>query len=400
MANAANASVVTNTIPIKQGGLGVLDLQYINTSNVTIKREWRDDCTITLLNSQTSDLKMEFDVKSDTFSISSQPENSLDIVEIELILPEHFDISILAQEINLTSTNKGHGDFRVIANSGNIVLDKIRGENIHIDIPHGDLLIKKLMEGNANVNSRSINGKMINGDHVNMKTIGPISIGAMYTKNLHVNTSANEGELGDIKIGVLHGNGVITSSSGNITVNGVDGTLNIIANKGKITTQLNKLSLNNSTTMIAKNGGIDVNLDPGIKTSLVCSIDENSKSSRHSINIQSDTFNGDIDDTTATGHFSGVDNNKDLFGSSSGDSGGGGGGGKIDYDGARLQSLNTFSDINEVDNDSDGNNNSNNTDGANGSSSNNQASLILKSTGHIRIKTLSWMESIRRKHLG
>ena len=79
--------------------------------------------------------------------------------------------------------NKVQGNVSIETSGGSVILDKVRGENIDLDIGDATLNVKKVIEASAlNVSCSKLDAKMINGDMIDVKCMGEIQVGAMYSK--------------------------------------------------------------------------------------------------------------------------------------------------------------------------------------------------------------------------
>ena len=118
---------------------------------------------------------------NDNDSKQLQPEQP---IGINLYVPEIINIHIKGKKVDLEVKNKVQGDISIETQQGSVVVDKVRGENIDIDIGEATLNVKKVIEASAlNVKCSTLDAKMINGDLIDVNCTGNIQMGAMYSKD-------------------------------------------------------------------------------------------------------------------------------------------------------------------------------------------------------------------------
>jgi hypothetical protein len=79
-----------------------------------------------------------------------------------------------------------------------ITIDKMKGSEISIYNPMGNIQIKKVLEGNIFLACSNISGKMLNGDNIAVQANEEINIEAMYGGDTRLE-SANMLKLGLFK---------------------------------------------------------------------------------------------------------------------------------------------------------------------------------------------------------
>lgn len=288
--------------------------------------------------------------------------------DVHLILPEMFDVDVAAQEIALRTINKYHGDFSVQCKRGALSLEKVRGENITLACGSADVTVSKLLEGSAKVGCRSFSAKMVNGDNVQIKTMTGVDIGALYVKNVHIN-AASDG----INLGAVHGNVNLELKKGPVKLKSLDGSATILAHSGNVSLQANKLHQGTTTHLEARSGSVEVMADPSIEAQLHCQ--KIGASSRNSVDVSSENFQGDVTDSGADGVLVGRDESapgSDVLG------------GKINLRAASQQSLRTHEQEE--------------SDDAPPRALDELPRIEVRASGHIRVETTSWIDNIRRKY--
>lgn len=394
---------MSRTFDIRQNGQAFIDFRGVRDCKLEISSAWQDHVNIESegygeLGQGNCDsfLTIEESVEDETIAIRCHEDRAINDKSakiVKLTVPEMFNISIFAQGIQLELKNKIQGDFSLECSSGRISIDKLRGLNLQFSCGSADLTIKKLLEGNMHVRANRVSGKMVNGDIVDIKCKDSIDIEAMYAKESTL--VAN----GDVTVGLMHGATEVSSAEGDVKMSGIDGSFDILAEKGHIVLQLNKLNSNNvSSIATAKKGGITANVDPELATRVYmkCLSAETTKAN---VSVISDAFLHDDSNKDepgkpsvrgeVVGTLSGLSKllKRPTFSKSNSS-------GKIDSHGADEQSLNTFSIPGVVA--ANGNDESQLTEKLGGGPE--KFGLQLISFGNIRLETLSWIEAIRRKH--
>jgi hypothetical protein len=179
--------LATQTLGIKQDG--TLYLDFSNTkANLKIVTLWQDHCEIDLNSPFTERVvKVTPDLSTNSFSMKSESEEgSAETVDVEIRIPEYFNLQLKGDHLDMYMGKKVQGDISVTSQSGTIHVDKARGEHVQFLSPQGHLHVKKSLEGNVHVAMESIASKMINGDKVYLESSEPIKIGAFYAKNAEV----------------------------------------------------------------------------------------------------------------------------------------------------------------------------------------------------------------------
>lgn len=139
------------------------------------------------------------------------------------------------------------------------------------------------------IECRYLQAKMINGNHIDISTEDGILIEAMYAVNSMLKSNKS------ISIGLLRGFTQAMSSTGDISVSGIDGSIHLLAHKGRIDLQINKLAMKSNSIVDATKGNIYAKLDPKLLARLSCQCDQ--YSTRRSVIIVSDTFQNDNNDS-------------------------------------------------------------------------------------------------------
>jgi len=342
-------------------------------ARVVIEKQWRDDVEVSFLDDNyTYSLEQ---IQDDMLVLSVGSPRTADSADtsLHLCLPEMFDVKLVAHSLNLRTVNKSHGNFEVNCVEGVLELDKVRGNEVSLNCGSADITVKKLLEGDSSVTCRSFDAKMVNGDKVNIFCEGDIKVGAMYAKLISAKAVQ-----GSVSLGSVHGNATVEAGLGAVKVGGLDGSANIVANRGNVSLLVNKLNTSRSTSVRALSGSVEAMVAPTVQTRLLCS-QENS-SSRSSVTIMSSAFQGTSSPQGADGILVGgeavaVAEGRDL------------GVGKINIAAAESQSLQThLVGVEHSD------------DKVKHIHDRNMASLELKASGHIRVETTSWIDSIRRKY--
>ncbi len=92
------------------------------------------------------------------------------------------------------------GDLNISNSLGSVTIDKVKGTNIVVDNPNGNILIKKVLEGGVYLNCQKLYAKMINGDTVNIKSSDFTNVEAIYGKETNISSDKK------VDIGLFKGN--------------------------------------------------------------------------------------------------------------------------------------------------------------------------------------------------
>ena len=188
----ASTAVVQNLESVHQGGSIFLDATNTGNNTITatvrIRTVWQDHCEV--------HWHSEEQKKSGAVSVAREDDGFAHIIfndskqlqaeqdyKIDLRVPEIINIYVKGANMNLEMENKVQGDVSIETSGGSVILDKVRGENIDLDIGDATLNVKKVIEASAlNVSCSKLDAKMINGDMIDVKCMGEIQVGAMYSK--------------------------------------------------------------------------------------------------------------------------------------------------------------------------------------------------------------------------
>lgn len=353
-----------HTYDIKQGG--TLEMNINIQSNIKIISGWRDHVEI----DDNNDISVNHDINNNSLIITTNSINNK-INDICIRIPEVFNIELEGKDSNITLCNKIHGDVAIKINNGSIILDKVRGSSVNLFAGNGDVIVNKLLEGNIKLEANKLKAKMINGDIIDLNIVDTMDIEAMYSKKSYLNSTNN------INVGIIHGQTNVNCQNGNIHIQGIDGSFDIVTNEGDIKLQVNKIKLKSEA--LSKKGNITVSVDPEIITSVYL------KSLSSNISIKSDAIdfqqlyndNNSIIEGKLTGKSRAA--KRPIFDRGTSLSG------KINLEGADVQSMQTI-----MNDDIDMDNTSLQT--------NTNSSIKLTASKSIKLETLSWIEAIRRRH--
>eukprot|EP01034_Spumella_vulgaris_P024854 gene24854-31243_t len=286
----------------------------------------------------------------------------------------------------------------------------------------GDIVINKMVEGNSHFKCHSLAGRMINGDSVSILGSGDVKVDAVYSAEANIRTDAN------IELKLLSGSLQARSSGGNITVKGIDGSFDLLADRGTIRLEVNKLFPHTTSLAHAVKGNIVATADPELQATVLCE-SESYRTTRAAVTIISDAF---IPSSSSSSHNSGdayhtqdapipVESEPEsiklslragrvagrLTGKSDSlkrpvfDRVGSSNSGKIDVNGAAAQALQSWSERKS----NSGGIESGHTSGqiaqrdeTNTEKNDDHFDLVLTARGNIRLETMSWIEAVRRKY--
>lgn len=169
--------------------------------NISVESSWQEHCDVEYSHHAMSD-SVVLSSHEGSNTIALLVNKSIENASFVLRVPERCDINVLANNLNLTTKNKLQGDFRVTCSSGDLRLDKVRGEIVSIEAGSSNVSVLKSLEGSIVVNAGEINAKLIHGSNVSLVANTNIQIGALYASNCGVN-SAGPVSIGQMK-GCLH----------------------------------------------------------------------------------------------------------------------------------------------------------------------------------------------------
>ena len=393
-------------LDIRQGGNLVIDFSNSNSGEVRrveVVSQWQDHCDI----SYDGDVSHEVDVEGQVLSVKEGSSPSSSSV-VRVVTPETINVFVRGDTLDLKLQNKMEGDIHIACEKGAVRVDKIRGMSISFECGEASLESTKLVEGDTvNIVCGDFYGKMVNGENVSIKSGGPggVSIKAVYANRFAITAAS------DVQIDLLNGESHVVSEHGTVKMANVDGAFNVEAREGNINLQVNKLMRGSSehtvggSRVTATKGGIQISVDPEVRATVDAQCF--GVAGRAVVSMVSDSFEeytqltqepGGIKLDPRAGHRQGL-----LTGDSAGAkrpnflSTAGRSSGKINLAGAESQAMQqTMSMTKEKKRDSDVV--SDNDDDASSATAAAAFDLTLRSHGHIRLETLSWIEIIRRKH--
>ncbi len=383
--NGARALTDIPNLPIHQGGNIRLNLGSLKNGSVRIKSSWQDHVNLT---ADEGVFDVQMNEEEQKLIVSRKRGVSADVEGvIDIVTPEVINLNIMGQNTNIHIKNKIEGDVMIQCESGDIQMDKVRGKSITIESNDANISSRKLIEGaDVFIKGGKIRAKMINGDNVNVFSESSIDVGAMYTRLLTMKSKK------DTTLGLMNGNAYVTSSTGSVTMNNIDGWFDISANN-IVNLQVNKLSRHPSSALgcrVLTKGSVFASVDPEVKASVDCFC--MSTAGRAVVTIVSDSFqpldaapDQGLSPERAQGVLTGESkmSKRPTFSRGNGDASG-----KINLNGAELQAMSGPNHENRGGS-SDSNADNHTEDGFD---------LALHAYGHVRLETLSWIEIIKRKH--
>jgi len=362
---------------------------------------WQDHCELECDQTTLEALDIVSDSESQTLTVSSQPNFSSDsITKICITVPQSIDLAISGDELTCVIRNKIEGDVSIECSAGSLEVDKIRGVNVSLQLGRASLRVNKLLEGNVSVSADSVAAKMLNGDVVHITSSGSggpaasltggetsssqsgVSIEAIYAPRCHIISTS-----GDITLGGVHSAAaVVHAHRGNISVSGIDGCLDVLADEGNVTLQINRLQPGSQTVARAIRGGIQARINPEQAADLRCESQGIAGRARVTVVADETAFErheprnapflavGKLTGRSASGADTVVSSGRANRS------------GKIDLQGAKPDANSDF-----------GSSSGSGTGFGSGTSAG-LPSLTLTARGHVRLETLSWFEAIRRKY--
>ena len=169
-----------------------------------------------------------------------------DSFKLEINLPEHSNFSFLNTiedlHTNIKVPRKLEGDVTLETSKGDIEINKLRGENIHVETEDGELSVSSVIEGSQFLMGNNVKAKRLMGKSVHVETCydpyymdnntatsvpenptkGNIDIDALYGGSYHLMGSY----FGNINVGTVQGAMKIISYN-NVNVRGVDGNIEV-----------------------------------------------------------------------------------------------------------------------------------------------------------------------------
>ena len=389
-------------VGVPQGGSLEIDFTDVLSPGVKVNivSQWQDHIDI----SCDGDVSYEVNEKEQLLSVKGGSSGG----SVRVITPETINVYVNANDVDLSLENKIEGDIHVNCQSGNVSVDKVRGMEVSMDCGEAVLQSKKLIEGDkVLLRCSQFKGKMVNGESIDLEAMdGGIEIDAIYANKIAAKAT------GDVKIDLLNGESNVFSSNGTVRVSNIDGAFKIGADKGNIHLQVNALMRGNTSwtsggsTVTSSKGGIQISVDPEVRATVDAQCF--GVAGRAVVSMVSDSYEeydslvgtGSAGQPPRQGHRQGLltgdsaGAKRPEFSSSSGSSSG-----KINLSGAEDQSMQqTMSKTKEKSNGRDSPSPSSEEGPDHPSTEHSNFDLTLRSHGHIRLETLSWVEIIRRKH--
>jgi len=360
------AQALAGHLQVGQGGTVLVQ----NVSKVQIVSAWQDHCAVDGDAAMLEQIKIVVDSVAQTLSISGPPLPFEGVLRVTV--PQSIDLVVSGDALDCAITNKVEGDVTIECKSGSVEVDKIRGMNISMQLGRASLRVHKLLEGNVNVTAGRVEGKMLNGDVVSIDSLGDISVQAMYAQQCRLTAHS-----GDLTLGGLHGSAVLHAVKGNLSVSGIDGSFDALAEEGGISLQINRLAQASSSLARAIRGGIQAKINPEIEAELRCESLGLAGRARATVVSESESFIRAAALQSNPGLVTGRLTGKVASGSDGGAAAPANRSGKIDLAQAAKAK---------------------HSSGPVSPSSGNLPALSLTGRGHVRIETLSWFEAIRRKY--
>ena len=357
-------SATSTRFDLRQGGLLVINLKAMRTPQMLeVVSAWQDCCVVDVVGGNATDadaaatsdtdlppFNMIYDVPRNRLAISPNAQTSS--ARLRITVPQSIDLDITASEVHLSIKNKIEGDVTVDCAAGSVEVDKIRGMNLSFNCGQAALKVHKLLEGNVQIAAGAVEAKMINGDTVHVASLGDCTVEAMYVQQCQVAAH------GEAFIGTMNGHAVVHSRRSHVTLKGIDGSFDVLADEGNIALHVNKLVPGMHSCAHATMGRISAQVDPEIVASIKC--ESLGIAGRAKVAIISDAFQAECAqgaqgggqraqfahprDTLVVGRLTGKSAGAKRQGRGAGGTNGGGsslsgGVGKIDLHGAALQAL-------------------------------------------------------------
>jgi hypothetical protein len=118
--------------------------------------------------------------------------------------------------------------------------------------------VKKVLEGNIDLQCLQLQAQMINGDYVLIQAKKSVSAAAMYAARCRILTQEN-----DLKINLFRGE-LAATIMGSISLKAVDGGMQVTSQAGDIHVQCNRLTVNSQLNSLI--GQVHCQLDAEVNT--------------------------------------------------------------------------------------------------------------------------------------
>ena len=230
-------------------------------ARITVTTAWQDFCS--LPEHQLNSWKRSVTTESSNIVVFSAVE-SKDELALDLVVPEYMSVEIYGGIISLNVPKKLQGDLIVLIYSGSVHLYKVKGSHIDLQCGDGEIHVEKALEGNVTVVAGTFNAKMLNANDVKINA-KLLTIYALYCRFAQIQAKEN------VSIGLLKGSATVSSSSGKVSVQNVDGAVRLLAEAGDVDVQANNLlpytfdATSDELRFEAPKGKVEVYLSPQVR---------------------------------------------------------------------------------------------------------------------------------------
>ena len=177
---------------------------------------------------------------------------------LEIHMPEHSNFSLLNKvsglHTNVEIPRKLEGDVKVETTKGDIEVNKIRGEAVHLETSDGEFSATSAIEGRQFIAGNNVKAKRLMGEHVYVET----SFDEYYERNNTATTVPENPTLGNIDIDALYGGQyhLMSSYFGNVNIGTVQGALKVQAYN-----KVNIAGVDGNVEVSTTNGDVHVHFD-------------------------------------------------------------------------------------------------------------------------------------------
>ncbi len=281
-------------------------------NDIIINTVWSDSVEIKISSKSPmfdfNDKKSESIVLSESGSMESNSSQiDLDICSIpsdapfllEIHMPEHSNFSFISHvsdlHTNVTIPRKLEGDVHVETTKGDIEVNKIRGELIHLETSDGEFSAASAIEGRQFIAGNNVKAKRLMGEHVYVETSfdpyyqknntattvpenptdGNIDIDALYGGQYHLMSSY----FGNVNVGTVQG-GLKVQAYNKVNIAGVDGNVEVSTTNGDVHVHFDQVGKHETSSIFCPNddyGNLSVSVNEGEDADIIvatnCSYD-------------------------------------------------------------------------------------------------------------------------------
>ncbi|XP_029908792.1 protein FAM185A isoform X1 [Myripristis murdjan] len=175
---------------------------------------------------------VHYDDQSKELLILAEKVNSN--MSVELSAPIKSNLYVTTQGKGNVQVQKMECDVCMVqTEKGNCVLHSVKGHQVEVQSHGGHVTGVGTIHGNVDISAHgdsAVDVKKLQGTKMNVSTEhGPLKVKAIYAESTSVSSSS-----GKVELGHVHGNATVKSMSGDVIVDGSNGSLKVSSDRGDI----------------------------------------------------------------------------------------------------------------------------------------------------------------------